>query len=62
MVASFVVSLTAIPVFCSFLLIPRQGESSRNGRFVAGLKSVLKHTLLRFGLGSRDCYLGLSGW
>jgi len=51
MIASFIVSLTAIPVLCSFLLHPRQGGEHQDGRLVRSLKWLLERTLLRFGLG-----------
>ncbi len=50
MVASFVVSLTVIPVLCSFLLNPKGGHEHKDGRFVRGLKWLLEHTLLRWAL------------
>ncbi len=50
MVASFIVSLTAIPVLCSLLLNPKQGGEHRDGRLVRGMKWLLENTLLRFGL------------
>jgi CzcA family heavy metal efflux pump len=60
MVASFVVSLTAIPVLCSLLLRPREGNEHRDGRLVRGIKWLLEHTLLRFGLGQPYLLLGLA--
>lgn len=58
MIASFVVSLTAIPVLCSVLLRDKkrkEGEVAEahvhhDGRLVRGLKWVLSHTLLRVSL------------
>jgi CzcA family heavy metal efflux pump len=50
MVASFAVSLTLIPVLCSFLLNPKAGRAHDDGRFVRGLKTLLRGTLLRAGL------------
>ncbi|PTX99847.1 CusA/CzcA family heavy metal efflux RND transporter [Verrucomicrobia bacterium LW23] len=50
MVASFVVSLTAIPVLCSFLLNPAPGHVHADGRLVAGMKWLLEKTLLRVAL------------
>jgi len=50
MMASFVVSLTAIPVLCSFLLNPKHGGEHKDGWLVRGMKSLLENTLLRFGL------------
>ena len=49
MVASFIVSLTLIPVLCSFLLSPRPGTVHDDGRFVRALKHLLRRTLLRLG-------------
>ncbi len=51
MVASFLVSLTLIPVLCSFLLNPKEGHEHKDGRFVRFLKYLLRATLLRVGLG-----------
>jgi len=50
MAASFVVSLTVIPVLSSFLLHPRQGEEQGDGAFVRWLKRVFRTTWLRFAL------------
>jgi CzcA family heavy metal efflux pump len=50
MIASFVVSLTVIPVLCSFLLNPKGDHDHKDGRFVRGLKWLLEHTLLRWAL------------
>lgn len=53
MIASFVVSLTAIPVLCSLLLKVKaddDGLAHTDGRLVRGLKSLLKNTVLRFSL------------
>ena len=50
MLASFVVSLTAIPVLCSFLLNPKHGGEHKDGGLVRGMKWLLENTLLRFGL------------
>ena len=50
MMASFVVSLTAIPVLCSFLLNPKHGSEHKDGFLVRGMKWLLENTLLRFGL------------
>jgi CzcA family heavy metal efflux pump len=49
MIASFVVSLSAIPVLCSLLLNPQPGEH-HDGRLVSGMKWLLEKTLLRVGL------------
>src|SRR5688572_13620367 len=50
MVASFVVSLTLIPVLCSFLLRPKAGQH-KDGALVRFMKATLRGTLLRVGLG-----------
>ena len=51
MIASFVVSLTAIPVLCSFLLKAKPGEADHaDGRLVRGLKWLLKKTILALSL------------
>ena len=50
MVASFVVSLTAIPVLCSFLLKPKEGHEHKDGPITRVMKWLLENTLLRFGL------------
>ena len=47
MIASFVVSLTLIPVLCSFLLNPKKKASHTEGRIGRGLKWILERTLLR---------------
>ena len=60
MVASFVVSLTVIPVLCSLLLRPREGGEHRDGRLVRCLQWLLEHTLLRFGLSQPYLLLGLA--
>jgi CzcA family heavy metal efflux pump len=50
MVASFIVSLTLIPVLCSFLLNPKEGHEHKDGRFVRFLKNLMRVTVLRVGL------------
>ncbi|MEN8862789.1 MAG: efflux RND transporter permease subunit [Lentimonas sp.] len=50
MIASFVVSLTVIPVLCSFLLNPKAGGAHADGFMVRGLKCLFKQTILRFSL------------
>lgn len=51
MIASFLVSLTTIPVLCSLLLKPKAGREQRDGIVTRLMKWLLEHTLLRFGLG-----------
>lgn len=50
MVASFLVSLTVIPVLCYFLLKPKPGHEHRDGVIVRGMKWLLEHTLLKIAL------------
>jgi CzcA family heavy metal efflux pump len=53
MIASFVVSLTAIPVLCSFLLKVKpadEGHGHNDGRLVQSLKWALKKTILKLSL------------
>jgi CzcA family heavy metal efflux pump len=59
MLASFVVSLTAIPVLCSILLNPKQGGEHKDGFLVRRLKWLLEQTLLRFGLAEPYMLLAL---
>ena len=59
MIASFVVSLTAIPVLCSLLLNPKAGHAHKDGYLAKGLKWLLEHTLLRFGLSQPLLMIGL---
>ncbi len=60
MSASFVVSLTAIPVLCSILLRPKAGLHN-DGWLVRGMKGLLANTLLRLGLSQPYLLLGLVG-
>jgi CzcA family heavy metal efflux pump len=50
MIASFIVSLTAIPVLCSMLLNPAAGHEHKDGFITRNMKWLLEHTLLRFAL------------
>ncbi len=53
MIASFVVSLTAIPVLCSFLLKVKEvdpAHTHQDGRLVRFLKFLMKQTILRLSL------------
>jgi len=52
MSASFVVSLTVIPVLCSFLLRPREGREHRDGLLVRALKAATRATFLRAALAA----------
>ena len=60
MLASFVVSLTAIPVFSSLLLQPKPGHAHRDGRLVRGMKRLLERTLLRAALERPALVLGVA--
>lgn len=50
MIASFIVSLTVIPVLCSYLLNPKEGKIHKDGKLVLGMKWLLEKTLLRAAL------------
>ena len=50
MIASFVVSLSLIPVLCSLLLRPRKGAEHADGWMARAMKGLLENTLLRLGL------------
>ncbi len=60
MVASFVVSLTAIPVLCSFLLNPKEGHEHKDGFVTRGMKWLLEHVWLRFGLSQPYLLLAIA--
>jgi len=60
MAASFVVSLTVIPVLCSLLLKPALG-SHGDGFLVRGMKFIVQHTFLRFALGAPLLVIALAG-
>ena len=47
MIASFVVSVTVIPVLCSVLLRPKQGGEHADGRLVRVIKSIVNIAALR---------------
>lgn len=61
MIASFVVSLTVIPVLCSFLLNPKANKEHKDGRLVLGLKWLLEKTLLRAALAQPLMVLLIAG-
>jgi len=60
MIASFVVSLTVIPVLCSVLLHPKAGGTHRDGWLVRKMKWVLEHTLLKLALSRPLLVLALA--
>ncbi len=51
MAASFVVSLTVIPVLSSYLLKPKAGKEHHDGPIVRSMKLVFEYTWLRVALG-----------
>jgi CzcA family heavy metal efflux pump len=59
MIASFIVSLTTIPVLCSFLLNPKPGHPHKDGIVTRGMKWLLENTFLRFGLAQPYLMLGI---
>ncbi|MEM7146112.1 MAG: efflux RND transporter permease subunit [Verrucomicrobiota bacterium] len=60
MSASFLVSLTVIPVLCSFLLKPKPGVEHKDPIFVRALKSLFKKTWLRLALDAPVTVLALA--
>jgi CzcA family heavy metal efflux pump len=60
MAASFVVSLAAIPVLCSYLLNPKQGHAHKDGFIMRSLKSAVGHTFLKFGLSQPVLAIGIA--
>lgn len=58
MIASFIVSLTTIPVLCSFLLNPKASHAHKDGIVTRGMKWLLENSLLRFGLAQPYLMLG----
>ena len=59
MIASFVVSLTVIPVLCSFLLKPKEGKEHRDGPLVRFLKALTRATFLRAAFGAPLAVIGV---
>jgi CzcA family heavy metal efflux pump len=59
--ASFVVSLTVIPVLCSYLLNPKAGQEHKDGVVVRALKDVFGMTWLRFSLAQPMMLLAMTG-
>ncbi len=52
MAASFLVSLTVIPVLCSLLLRPREGHAHKDGFLVRSIKKFVEKTFLKAALGA----------
>jgi len=61
MAASFVVSLTVIPVLCSLLLRPKEGKAHDDGFLVRAMKGVVQHTFLKVALSAGPLVLGVVG-
>ncbi len=59
MVASFIVSLTVIPVLCSLILRPKEGHAHKDGPLTRLMKWMLENTILRFGLAQPFVLLAL---
>ncbi len=60
MAASFVVSLTVIPVLSSYLLSPNPNKVHRDSRLVAGMKWLFQMTWLRLALSQPLIILAIS--
>ncbi|MBK1853761.1 efflux RND transporter permease subunit [Verrucomicrobiaceae bacterium 5K15] len=58
MAASFVVSLTVIPVLSSLLLNPKQNKKSKESALVRAMKWVLKNTWLKVALAQPFTVIG----
>ena len=61
MAASFVVSLTVIPVLSSFLLNPKAGKEHGDFAFVRWLKGAFRQTWLRLSLSQPLLVLAITG-
>ncbi|MDG2122347.1 MAG: efflux RND transporter permease subunit, partial [Verrucomicrobiales bacterium] len=61
MAASFVVSLTVIPVLCSLLLRPKEGKEHGDGFVVRGMKWLVEQTFLRAAFGAPFVVLAVTG-
>jgi CzcA family heavy metal efflux pump len=59
MIASFDVSLTVIPVLCSFLLKPKEGKEHRDGLLVRALKAFTRATFLRAAFAAPLAVIGV---
>lgn len=60
MAASFLVSLTVIPVLSSYLLDPKPGREHKDGPIVRALKAVFRATWLRLSLSQPLVVLALT--
>ncbi|MGB1519086.1 MAG: efflux RND transporter permease subunit [Limisphaerales bacterium] len=61
MAVSFFISLTVIPVLCSFLLEPKRKVQNREGRLVRGLKWLFRKTWLKLALDYPYAVFGIAG-
>jgi CzcA family heavy metal efflux pump len=61
MAASFVVSLTVIPVLCSFLLNPKPGKAHGDSFVVRAMKGIVRHTFLRAAFSAPFVVLAVTG-
>ena len=61
MAASFVVSLTVIPVLCSLLLNPKAGHAHKDGFLVRSLKWTVRQTFLRLAFAQPFLVLAVTG-
>ena len=61
MIASFVVSLTVIPVLASFLFRPKAGKKHKDGFLVIGLKWLLRNTWLRLSMSQPFIVMAIAG-
>jgi CzcA family heavy metal efflux pump len=61
MAASFVVSLTVIPVLCSYLLRPTEGKVHGDSWLVRMMKGFVQHTFLKVALAAPWFVLALVG-
>lgn len=58
MIASFVVSLTVIPVLCSLILKPKEGKEHHDGPLVRVLKTFTRATFLRVAFAAPLAVIG----
>jgi CzcA family heavy metal efflux pump len=59
MLASFIVSLTLIPVLCSFMLKPAEGEVHHDGPLVRALKNFTQKTFLKAAFNAPFAVIGI---
>jgi CzcA family heavy metal efflux pump len=59
MLASFIVSLTLIPVLCSFMLKPAEGAVHQDGPLVRTLKNFIQKTFLKAAFNAPHAVIGI---